>query len=73
MVAKETRELEILQKFLPAQLSREGVEKIVQRVIGEVGAKGADDFGKVMKAAVKELAGKADNRLVNEVVRSLLK
>lgn len=73
LVAKETRELEILQKFLPAQLSREGVEKIVQRVIGEVGAKGADDFGKVMKAAVKELAGKADNRLVNEVVRSLLK
>lgn len=73
LVAKETRELEILQKFLPAQLSREEVERVIQKVIGEVGAKGADDFGRVMKAVVKELAGKADNRLVSEVVKSLLK
>jgi uncharacterized protein YqeY len=73
LVAKESRELEILQKFLPEQLGRDEVEKTVQRLIAGLGAKGPNDFGRVMKEAVKELAGKADNRLVNEVVRSLLK
>jgi uncharacterized protein YqeY len=73
LVAKETRELEILQKFLPAQASRGEIEKVIQKVIVEVGAKGPQDLGLVMKGAMKELTGKADGKLVNEVVRSLLK
>lgn len=72
LVAKETRELEILQAYLPAQLSRDQVEQVVRKVIEGTGAKGAGDMGRVMKAAMTELAGKADGRLVNEVVRSLL-
>ena len=73
LVAKETRELEILQKYLPAQLSQAEVEKIVKRVIDEVGAKGPSEMGAVMKGVMKDLAGKADGKMVNEIVRSLLK
>lgn len=73
LVAKEKRELEILEKYLPAQMSRPEVEKAVQRVIGELGAKGPGDMGRVMKAVMGELAGRADGKTVNEVVRSLLK
>lgn len=73
LVAKEKQELQFLQKFLPAQLSRDEVLKIVQKAVSETGASGAADMGKVMKAAMKELSGKADGSVVNEVVRSLLK
>lgn len=69
---KEARELGILEKFLPAQLSREHVEKIAKEVIGETGAKGATDMGRVMKEAMKRMAGQADGKLVSEVVKSLL-
>lgn len=73
---KEARELGILEKFLekflPAQLSREHVEKIAKEVIGETGAKGAADMGRVMKEAMKRMAGQADGKLVSEVVKSLL-
>ncbi len=73
LVQKETKELGILEKFLPAQLSRDEVQKVLQKVIAEVGAKSAAEMGQVMKAAMKELAGRADGKMVNEVVRSLLK
>ena len=70
---KETRELSLLQKFLPAQLSREEIEKVVRRVVGEIGGHlGIADMGRVMKAVMKDLAGKADGREINEVVRSVL-
>ncbi len=69
---KEKREFAILEKFLPEQLSREEIEKIVRRVIGETGAKGPSDMGKVMKAALADLAGKADGKLVSEIVKGLL-
>lgn len=73
LVAKESRELEILQKFLPEQLPRAEVEKAVQKIIAETGAKGPADMGKVMKGVMKELAGKADGSMVSDVVKSLLK
>lgn len=73
LVKKETLELEILQKFLPEQLPRTEVEKIVQKAIGDVGANGAGAIGPVMKAVMKEIAGRADGKMVNEVVRALLK
>ncbi len=73
LVAKETRELEILQKFLPAQLSREEVEKEIRKVIEQLGAKGAADMGRVMKGCMAGLSGKADGKVVSELVRSLLK
>ncbi len=72
LVAKETRELDILTKFLPAQLSREEVEGIVQKAIQETAAAGAKDMGKVMKAIMPQVQGKADGKMVSEVVKSLL-
>ncbi len=69
---KESRELQILEKFLPAQLSREAIEKIAKEVIAETGAKGAADMGRVMKESIKRTAGQADGKIVSEVVKSLL-
>lgn len=66
---KETGELEIIQKYLPERLSEEEIEKIVKTVIEKVGAKGANDFGKVMAEAMKELKGKADASLVSEIIK----
>ncbi len=72
LVDKESRELGILQEFLPEPLSQEEIEKVIRKVIGETGAAGIKDMGNVMKVAVKELAGKADGKLVSDLVRSLL-
>jgi len=73
LAAKESRELEILQQLLPAQASKEEIEKIVQKSIAVTGAQGAKDMGKVIKAALSELAGKADGKLVSDLVKSILK
>ncbi|HEX5038429.1 MAG TPA: GatB/YqeY domain-containing protein [bacterium] len=73
LAEKEARELSILEKFLPAQLSKEDVEKAVAQVIKDLGASGASAMGNVMKETMKRLAGQADGKLVNEIVRSQLK
>ena len=73
LVAKETRELEILQKYLPAQLSEEEVKQTIQKIIADTGAKGPADMGRVIKEAMKQFAGKADGKAVSELVKSLLK
>jgi uncharacterized protein YqeY len=70
---KEARELSILEKFLPAQLSKDEVEKVVAQVIKDLGASGASAMGNVMKETMKRLAGQADGKLVNEIVRTQLK
>jgi len=72
LVEKEARELEVLNKYLPKQLSEQEVATIVKDAIVEVQAKGKQDFGKVMKAVMAELKGKADGKLVSQIVtRSL--
>ncbi len=70
---KETRELSILQKFLPQQLSREELEVLVKKAIAESGAKGPADMGKVMKLVMKAVVGRSDGNQVSDVVKSLLK
>jgi len=72
LVDKETAEVAILEVYLPQQMAREEIEKIVREVIGQTGAQGAKDMGKVMKALVPVLAGRADNKLVSELVKSSL-
>ena len=62
LVRAEERELRVLQSYLPAQLSDEDLAKVIDGVIAEVGAVSAKDMGKVMKAAMAELAGRADGR-----------
>lgn len=72
LVAKETAELKILQSYMPAQISQEEVVKAAQEVIGAIGAKGPGDKGKVMQQLMPKLKGKADGKLINDVVTELL-
>ncbi len=69
---KEEEELQFLLSFLPAQLSGPVLEEEVGRVIQELGASGLADLGKVMKAAMARLAGRADGKEINAVARRLL-
>ena len=72
LVDKEQAELEILETYLPAQLGRAEIVQAARRVIQSVGAEGRKDQGKVMRELSSEVRGKADMRLVNEVVQELL-
>jgi uncharacterized protein YqeY len=69
---KEEEELSILLSFLPPQLNQEEVEAEVSRIMQEVGAAGPKDLGKVMKSAMASLAGRADGKVVQEMVRRRL-
>jgi uncharacterized protein YqeY len=72
LVAEEEAEKAILQIYLPRQLTREEIVVEARRVIAQVGASGPRDLGKVMKPLVAGLKGRADGKVVNEVVRELL-
>jgi uncharacterized protein YqeY len=72
LVEKETQELAIITQYLPEQLSEEEIEKTVTQIIQQVGAVSMKDLGKVMSAAMGELKGKADGRLIQELVRKKL-
>lgn len=62
----------IIEKYLPKQLSKEEIKIAVEQIITDVGAKDVKDLGKVMGVASKQLAGKADNKLIASVVREIL-
>jgi len=68
----EMGELQVIEAYLPKQLSREEVEAAIKQIISAVGATSVKDMGKVIGAANKELAGKADGRTISEVVKQLL-
>ena len=72
LVDKEAAELAILEEYLPQQVDRAEVEAAARALIASTGATTVRDIGKVMPPLVKQFAGRADGRLVNEVVRSLL-
>lgn len=72
LVAKEEQELAVLLDFLPQQLSREEVAALVDKAIAESGAQGGRDMGKVMKALMPHVAGRADGKLVSELVKERL-
>lgn len=72
VVESEKAELMALEVYLPAQMSREEIEVAARAVISQVGASGPKDTGKVMGPLVTQLKGKADGKLINEVVRDLL-
>ena len=69
---QEKRELDIISTYLPKQMRREEVEVIVKKIIGEIGATSSKDFSKVMPVAMKELKGKIDGKVVQEVVKQQL-
>ncbi len=66
------KEIEILSKYLPEQLSKEEIEKLVEEAIQKTGATTARDMGKVMQEVRPKTAGKADGKLVSEIVKSKL-
>ncbi len=68
----ESTELAIIEKFLPKQLSETEVTDKLKQIIANIGAKGAQDMGKVMGIATKEFAGMADGKMVSTLVKSLL-
>jgi len=73
LVEKTQAEIAILMPYLPAQLSPDEVRQLVETAVAEVGATTAKDMGKVMGVLMPRVKGRADGKLVNEIVRSLLK
>ncbi|MBU4349645.1 GatB/YqeY domain-containing protein, partial [bacterium] len=72
LAEKAKKEIEIVKKYLPEQLSEEEVEKIVKDTIMKFGFKGLQDIGPAMKEVMPQLKGKADGKIVNKMVRDLL-
>ncbi len=72
LAQKEEEEIVIIEKFLPKQLSGDELKSILQKIIAETGASSPADMGKVMGAASKQLAGKADGKSISTAVKELL-
>lgn len=72
LIAKEVEEIKVIEKYLPAMMSADEVKAAIEKIIAELVATSPKEMGKVMGAASKQLAGKADNKLVADTVKSLL-
>ena len=72
LAQKEKEEIEVIEKFLPAQLSPEELKATISKIIADTGASSPADMGKVMGAATKQLAGKADGKTISAMVKELL-
>lgn len=72
LAVKEREEMAVIEKFLPKQLTEAEIKEAVARLITEIGTTSAADLGKVMGAASKQLAGKADGKTISTIVKELL-
>lgn len=72
LAKKEQEEITVIEKFLPKQLSSDELKAELQQVISETGASSPADMGKVMGAATKKLAGRADGKTISAMVKELL-
>ena len=72
LAQKEQEEMKVIEKFLPQQLNPEQLKSEIQQIISETGASSPADMGKVMGAANKKLAGRADGKSISAVVKELL-
>ena len=72
MIDKYRSEMAIIEEYLPKQLSEAEIENLVRQAISQTGAQSARDIGQVMKTLLPEVKGRADGKLVNQVVRRLL-
>jgi hypothetical protein len=68
----EQEEIDVISQFLPQQLGQAEIEKVIARIISETGATSVKEMGKIMGLANKELAGKADGKLIGELVKAQL-
>jgi uncharacterized protein len=72
LALKEKEEMDVIEKFLPKQLTEEEIRTAVKAILTETGASSAADMGKVMGVASKQLAGKADGKTISAIVKELL-
>jgi uncharacterized protein len=72
LAKKELLEFEVISRYLPKQLSEDEITIELKKIIEQVSAKGPQDMGKVMSTATKQLAGKADGKMISDLVKKLL-
>jgi uncharacterized protein YqeY len=72
LVEKETQELAIIQAYMPSQMGEDEVRQLVREAVQSSGAAGPKDMGKVMGVLMPKVKGRADGKLVNELVRKFL-
>lgn len=72
LVAQEEKELSIIHEYLPTQMSEAEIIVTIERIVAEAGASAPGDFGKVMPLVMKQLKGRADGRLIQELVKKRL-
>ncbi|MDZ4183353.1 MAG: GatB/YqeY domain-containing protein [Desulfuromonadales bacterium] len=72
LAEKEEKELQVILTFLPQQMDEAEIKAIIEEVVAEVGATSAKDMGKVMKILTPKTTGRADGRLVSELVKARL-
>lgn len=72
LASDELAQADVLQSFLPKQLSQDEIKEIVSKTIGQIGASSMADMGKVMSLVNKKLAGKADGKIIAQIVKSSL-
>jgi hypothetical protein len=72
LVEQETAELKIIQEYLPTQMGEDEIKSVIEEVVKATGASIAADFGKVMPQVMKQLKGKADGRVIQELVKQRL-
>ena len=72
LAQKEKEEIEVIEKFLPKQMSADELKTELKQIIAEVGASSPADMGKVMGAASKKFAGKADGKTISAMVKEIL-
>jgi len=72
LATKEESELKVLKSYMPEELTEEELKKTIKDVIGELGAQGKKDFGKVMKEVMAKTRGRADGKAVSGLVNELL-
>ncbi len=72
LAKKELFDASIIETYLPQQLSEADVTVIIRKIVADTGATSVKDMGRVMGAASKELAGKADNKMISAIVKALL-
>ena len=72
LAAEELAQVAVMEKYLPKQMSEEEVATVLKEIIAQTGAAGPQDMGKVMGVATKQLAGKAEGRMISAIVKLLL-
>ena len=68
----EEAELKIIMSYLPKQLSKDEIRETIKRIAAEIGAVAKSDFGRLMSASIKELKGKAEGKIIKEIVENFL-